>query len=62
MHSAYIIRTPSSIGFMWGIAKRFMDEVTISKISLYDTDKRADKLFEHCNPSQIERKYGGDLD
>lgn len=61
MHSAYIVRTPASVGFLWSIVKRFMEEDTIKKISLYDTDKRAEPLFEQANPSQIEKKFGGQL-
>ena len=45
MHSAYIVRTPASVGFLWSIVKKFMEEETIRKISLYDTDKRAEPLF-----------------
>lgn len=45
MHSAYIVRTPSSVGFLWAIVKKFMEEETIRKISLYATDNRAEPLF-----------------
>jgi hypothetical protein len=34
------------------MVKRFMDDETIRKISLYDSN----------NPSQIEKKFGGDLE
>ena len=62
MNSAYIVRTPASVGFLWAIVKRFMDEETIRKISLYDTNNRAEPLFAQANPSQIEKKFGGNLD
>jgi hypothetical protein len=62
MHSAYIVRTPASVGFLWSMVKRFMDDETIRKISLYDSNNRPEPLFEYTNPSQIEKKFGGDLE
>lgn len=53
MHSAYIVRTPGSVGFLWSIVKRFLEEDTIKKISLYAGDERPGPLFSHANPAQI---------
>jgi hypothetical protein len=54
----YVVNSPSSICFLWAVAKRFIEEHTIKKIKI---EKRPDPvdLFKHFNKSQVERKYGG---
>ncbi|CAG9329248.1 unnamed protein product [Blepharisma stoltei] len=54
----YIVNPPSTAVFMWGLVKPFLDEGTIQKVNLLN-DSIPRPLLTHCNPNQIEQKYGG---
>lgn len=58
MHSCHLVRCPSAFSFLWGLAKKFLDEVTIEKISIASKNS-PENLLTKCNHSQIEKKYGG---
>jgi|JI6StandDraft_1071083.scaffolds.fasta_scaffold270999_1 hypothetical protein len=36
MFVCYVVRIPSSISFLWGIVKRFLEEETVRKINFFD--------------------------
>ena len=48
MYKMYIVNTPNSIFVPWSIAKGFLEEVTINKISFYK-DSEPTPLFQHTN-------------
>ena len=58
MRYCYVVRPPSSISFLWGIAKGFLHEDTAKKINILDT-ATIDQMLEYTNPSQLEVKFGG---
>lgn len=42
----------------WKIVSAFLDDVTVNKVKI--VKKNTDKsIFEICDPSQVEEKYGG---
>lgn len=47
-----------SITFTWKIVSAFMDQVTVDKIKISKKNTEKD-IFNLCDPSQIEKKYGG---
>lgn len=57
----YVVRIPASISFIWTVVKRFLDEDTVIKINFFD-DQKVEPLLEYCNPSQLEKKFGGTLE
>ena len=57
----YVVRIPASISFIWAVVKRFLDDDTVIKINFFD-DQKVEPLLEYCNPSQLERKFGGTLE
>lgn len=54
----YIVRAPSSINFMWGMIKGFLEENTQRKIQIVKEVVPAN-LFTHTNKEQVETRYGG---
>lgn len=47
-----------TISFTWKLITPFMDKVTVDKIKI--SKKNTDKdIFTLCDPSQVEKKYGG---
>ncbi len=48
MYKMYIVNTPNSIFVPWSIAKGFLEEVTINKISFYK-DSIPIPAFDHIN-------------
>lgn len=60
MFVCYVVRIPASISFLWGIVKKFLEEETVRKINFFD-EQTIEPLLEYCNPSQLERKFGGTL-
>ena len=54
----YVLNPAKSVYYIWSCVKHFLDDVTIEKVKLLDASF-ADELFTHCNPYQIEEKYGG---
>lgn len=61
MFVCYVVRIPTSVSFIWGIVKRFIEEETVKKINFFD-DQTIEPLLEFCNPSQLEKKFGGTLE
>jgi hypothetical protein len=55
---SYVVNSPRSISFIWGMIKPFIDKMTVKKISFH-RESSPQPLFTHCNHSQVERKYGG---
>jgi hypothetical protein len=55
---SYVVNSPRSISFIWGMIKPFFDKMTAKKISFH-RESAPQPLFTHCNHSQVERKYGG---
>ena len=58
MHSCHLVRCPGAFSFLWGLVKKFLDEVTIEKIS-FTSKNKPENLLAKCNLSQIEKKYDG---
>jgi len=58
LYVMYIVQAPTSINFMWGMIKGFMEETTQRKIQIMKTIV-PENLFKHTNKEQIENKYGG---
>lgn len=54
----YIVNPPKSVCMLWACIKPFLDEITIEKIKISKAPYSSD-LLAHCNPHQIEEKYGG---
>ena len=54
----WIVNAPSSVSMSWKIVSAFLDDVTVNKVKI--VKKNTDKsIFEICDPSQVEEKYGG---
>jgi hypothetical protein len=58
MAVTYIVNAPSSVSWLWSVAKSFLDESTIKKIRL-SRHVPTDVLLGHVNPAQLEERYGG---
>ena len=58
LYVMYIVQAPTSINFMWGMIKGFLEENTQRKIQIIK-QIIPENLFKHTNKEQIERKYGG---
>ena len=59
LYRLFIVNAPSLVSIIWTPAKYFIDPVTVEKISLDGGVKNVAKLFEYCDKSQVEVKYGG---
>lgn len=53
MYKCYVVRCPKTITMSWGMIKGFLEEVTVRKISFYNT-QIPEPIFEHTHPSQVE--------
>jgi hypothetical protein len=58
MFVCYVVRIPTSISFVWGIVKNFLEEETVRKINFFD-EQTIEPLHDYCHPSQLEQKFGG---
>ena len=54
----YVVNPAKSVYYIWTCVKPFLDDVTIDKVKILNTPI-PQQLFTHCNPYQIEEKYGG---
>ena len=54
----YILNPPKTVYFIWSCIKPFMDEVLIEKMKIINNSFSAE-LLTHCNPFQIEARFGG---
>ena len=58
LNRLWVVNTSFAVNLSWKIVSAFLDKVTLEKIKL--TSKNTEKsLFNECDPSQIEKKYGG---
>lgn len=58
LYVMYIVQAPTSINFMWGMIKGFLEENTQRKIQIIK-QIIPENLFKHANREQVEKKYGG---
>lgn len=58
MIANFVLNSPRTVYYVWGLAKRFLEEHTIRKIRIERTGQPLD-LFSFFNKSQLEEKYGG---
>jgi hypothetical protein len=56
--ACYVLNSPRSVSWIWGMIKPFLDKQTIKKVS-FTRDGVDPNMFTHVNPGQVERKYGG---
>lgn len=54
----YVVNPAKSVYYIWTCVKPFLDDVLIEKVKILNTSIPAE-LFTHCNPYQVEEKYGG---
>lgn len=54
----YVINPARAVFYMWTCMKPFLDEVLIEKVKILNNPHPVE-LFNHCNPYQVEEKYGG---
>ena len=54
----YVVNAPSSLYFLWGIVKKFIEEHTIKKIRI-NKETVPEEMKSHFARSQYEEKYGG---
>jgi hypothetical protein len=54
----YVVNPAKGVYYMWTCMKPFLDEVLIEKVKILNKP-HPDELFLHCNPYQVEEKYGG---
>jgi hypothetical protein len=54
----FAVNVPGTAWFTWKVMSAVLDDATVEKISL-DTDIDVPKLFQLCDRSQIEVKFGG---
>lgn len=54
----WVVNAPMTVSIGWKIVSTFMDQITVDKIKI--SKKNSDKdIFAFCDPSQVEKKYGG---
>lgn len=63
LKSCYIINAPAVFAVAFSVVKRFLNDYTLSKISIYKSDpKKWQKVLrEHISPEILPKYYGGDL-
>lgn len=54
----YVVNPSKIVYFTWTCVKPFLDEVLIEKVKILNKPT-PDELLTHCNPYQVEEKYGG---
>ena len=54
----YVVNAPTSLRFMWGMIKNFIEEHTIKKIKILK-ESEPQEMKAHFAQNQVERKYGG---
>lgn len=58
LYRLWVVNAPMTISFSWKIISNFMDQVTVDKIKISKKSTEKD-IFTLCDPSQVEKKYGG---
>ncbi|KAF5307659.1 hypothetical protein FQR65_LT06714 [Abscondita terminalis] len=63
LKSCYIINAPTVFAVAFSVVKRFLNEYTLGKISIYKADPRKWQkvLRDHIPPEILPKYYGGDL-
>ena len=54
----YLVNAPKTINLVWKMVKSFLEDVTIQKIKIVPP-KGELELFNHANPEQVEKMFGG---
>lgn len=54
----WIVNAPMTVSIGWKIVSTFMDKITVEKIKISKKNTEKD-IFVMCDPSQVEKKYGG---
>lgn len=54
----YVVNPAKIVYYMWSCMKPFLDDVLIEKVKILNKP-HPEELFSHCNPYQVEEKYGG---
>lgn len=54
----YVVRAPTSLYFLWGLVKKFIEEHTIKKIRILK-ENVPQEMTRHFARNQYEEKYGG---
>lgn len=58
LNRLWVVNASFTVNLSWKIVSAFLEKATLDKIKL--TSKSTEKsLFTECDPSQIEKKYGG---
>jgi len=59
----FIPTAPTIFSFFFNIVKQFLDEYTISKINLYNSNqsKWLPAILERVHPSVLPKYYGGEM-
>ncbi|XP_070494118.1 SEC14-like protein 4 [Chironomus tepperi] len=59
----YVINAPTIFSFFFNIVKQFLDEYTLSKINLYNSNqsKWLPAILERIDPSVLPKYYGGEM-
>ncbi|KOC67182.1 SEC14-like protein 2 [Habropoda laboriosa] len=63
LKTCYIVNAPKVFAFAFSVAKKFMDEYTLSKIQIYKTDpaKWQRAIFSNTSRDQVPAYFGGTL-
>lgn len=54
----YVVNPSKTVYYTWTCLKPFLDDVLIEKVKILNKGI-PDEIFSHCNPYQVEEKYGG---
>jgi len=58
MGKFYIINAPWAFSAVWSVIKRWLDEVTVSKIDILGTAYK-DVLLKQISPENLPEEFGG---
>lgn len=54
----YVLNPAKSVYYIWTCVKPFLEDSVIEKVKI-SNKSYTEEIFTHCNPYQIEEKYGG---
>ena len=58
LNRMWVVNAPMTVAFSWKIVSAFLDKITVEKIKISKSSSEKD-IFTLCDPSQVEKKYGG---
>jgi len=58
LYVCYIVNSPMTVYIPWKIVKQFLAENTVKKMK-FCKSLPVPEMFEHINPEQLEKKFGG---